>query len=43
MHKLALVSLSALAMAELAHRGHEWAGNLAADGQSYRLLIRCGA
>lgn len=28
---------------ELAHRGHEWAGNLAADGQSYRLLIRCGA
>lgn len=27
---------------ELAHRGHEWAGNMAADGQSYRLMIRCG-
>lgn len=27
---------------ELAQRGHEWAGNMAADGQSYRLLIRSG-
>lgn len=27
---------------ELAHRGHEWAGNHAPDGQIYRLLIRCG-
>lgn len=28
---------------ELAHRGHEWAGNLSPDGQSYRLMVRCGA
>lgn len=27
---------------ELAQRGHEWAGNLAPDGASYRLLIRSG-
>lgn len=27
---------------ELAQRGHEWAGNLAPDGISYRLLIRSG-
>jgi len=27
---------------ELATRGHEWAGNMAPDGQGYRLLIRCG-
>lgn len=27
---------------ELAQRGHEWAGNFAADGGSYRLLIRAG-
>lgn len=27
---------------ELATRGHEWAGNFAPDGASYRLLIRCG-
>lgn len=27
---------------ELAQRGHEWAGNFAADRQSYRLLIRRG-
>ncbi len=25
---------------ELAHRGHEWAGNFAPDGLSYRLMIR---
>lgn len=28
---------------ELAHRGHEWAGNMDPDGRSYRLLIRCGS
>ncbi|MCL4068080.1 DUF2249 domain-containing protein [Pseudomonas sp. GX19020] len=28
---------------ELAQRGHEWAGNYAADGQSYRLMVRAGA
>lgn len=27
---------------ELAKRGHEWAGNLAADKASYRLLVRSG-
>lgn len=27
---------------ELAQRGHEWAGNMAPDGQGYRLLVRCG-
>ena len=27
---------------ELAQRGHEWAGNLAPDGVSYRLLVRSG-
>lgn len=27
---------------ELAQRGHEWAGNLASDGASYRLLVRSG-
>lgn len=27
---------------ELAQRGHEWAGNFAPDGASYRLLIRSG-
>ncbi|NTT86806.1 DUF2249 domain-containing protein [Tabrizicola sp. SY72] len=27
---------------ELAQRGHEWAGNLAADGTCYRLLARRG-
>lgn len=27
---------------ELAQRGHEWAGNLAPDGASYRLLVRSG-
>ncbi|WP_323039602.1 DUF2249 domain-containing protein [Gemmobacter sp.] len=27
---------------ELAHRGHEWAGNMAVDGTGYRLLVRCG-
>lgn len=25
---------------ELAHRGHEWAGNFDADGESYRLMMR---
>lgn len=28
---------------ELAARGHEWAGNFADDGASYRLMLRCGA
>lgn len=28
---------------ELAHRGHEWAGNFCKDGEAYRLLIRVGA
>lgn len=28
---------------ELAQRGHEWAGNYAGDGQSYRLMVRAGA
>lgn len=28
---------------ELAHRGHEWAGNFAKSGQAYRLLVRAGA
>ncbi len=28
---------------ELAHRGHEWAGNFANSGEVYRLLIRAGA
>lgn len=27
---------------ELATRGHEWAGNFAPDGASYRLLVRSG-
>ncbi|MFD1881954.1 DUF2249 domain-containing protein [Paracoccus pacificus] len=27
---------------ELAHRGHEWAGNLASSGEAYRLLVRVG-
>ncbi|VDC29413.1 DUF2249 domain-containing protein [Pseudogemmobacter humi] len=27
---------------ELATRGHEWAGNFAQDGATYRLLIRAG-
>ena len=27
---------------ELAQRGHEWAGNFASDGQSYRLMVRAG-
>lgn len=27
---------------ELAMRGHEWAGNFAPDGASYRLMIRSG-
>ncbi|WP_347140627.1 DUF2249 domain-containing protein [Paracoccus sp. SSK6] len=27
---------------ELATRGHEWAGNVAPDGGSYRLLVRSG-
>lgn len=27
---------------ELAHRGHEWAGNYAPDGMTYRLMIRSG-
>ncbi len=27
---------------ELAQRGHEWAGNFAPDGASYRLLVRSG-
>lgn len=27
---------------ELATRGHEWAGNFAPDGASYRLMIRSG-
>ncbi|WP_191569433.1 DUF2249 domain-containing protein [Paracoccus yeei] len=27
---------------ELAMRGHEWAGNFASDGTSYRLLVRSG-
>lgn len=28
---------------ELAQRGHEWAGNFASDGQTYRLMVRAGA
>lgn len=28
---------------ELAQRGHEWAGNYAGDGQTYRLMVRAGA
>ncbi|WP_347267086.1 DUF2249 domain-containing protein [Paracoccus sp. (in: a-proteobacteria)] len=28
---------------ELAARGHEWAGNFAPDGASYRLMVRRGA
>lgn len=27
---------------ELAMRGHEWAGNFAADGAAYRLMVRSG-
>lgn len=27
---------------ELAQRGHDWAGNFAADGASYRLMVRVG-
>lgn len=27
---------------ELAMRGHEWAGNFSAEGDSYRLMVRCG-
>ncbi len=29
-------------LAELARRGDEWAGNYAADGSAYRLMVRAG-